>query len=302
VPSRPLVSVVIPHRDDAERLRRCLEALRSQTLSEPFEVLVVDDGSSHPPSQVVDAHPHTRLLSSDGAGPYAARNIGVSQALGEILAFTDSDCIPAADWLEHGSRALRAAGRRAFTGGRIEVFPRDGRKPTAVEAFELIEAFPQAHYVRNGAYAVTANLLTPADVFTEVGPFRETLFSSGDREWGERAASKGIRAVYAPDALVRHPARYSVADLRQKIRRVEMGLAQLREERHQRLTVRDALWSMRPPLRSIPRGLRELPRSGLRSAAAYIGVAFLARYLHAYERLRRALDRTDRLRRPIEPA
>ena len=247
---------------------------------------MVDDGSSHPPSAVVDAHPRARLLLSHGAGPYSARNIGVSQAHGEILAFTDSDCVPAADWLEHGTRVLRAAGPRAFIGGRIEVFPRDRRRPTAVEAFELVAAFPQAHYVRNRAYAVTANLLAPADVFNEVGPFLERLFSSGDREWGERAALRGIRAVYAPDALVHHPARYSVAELRQKIRRVEMGFAQLREERHQRFTVRDALWSMRPPLGSTARGLRELPRSGLRSAASYIGVAFLARYLHAYERLR----------------
>ncbi len=284
--ARPVVSVVIPHRDDPERLNSCLEALGRQTLPEPFEVLVVDDGSSQPPSGVVDAHPRARLLLSHGTGPYGARNLGVSQARGEILAFTDSDCIPAADWLERGSRDLRAAGRRAFIGGRIEVFPQDRRKPTAVEVFELVQAFPQEHYVRDRAYAVTANLLTSAEVFEEVGPFRESLLSSGDREWGQRAASGGVRAVYAPDALVHHPARSSVAELRRKTRRLEMGLAQLREERHQRFTVAEALWSLRPPLRSTIRGLRKLPRRDPRWAASYIGVAFLAHYLHAYESIR----------------
>ena len=106
------VSVIIPVLNDAPRLRTCLDALESQTFDLPFEVLVVNNGSSDDPASVLRAFPAARLLHEQQRSSYAARNTGVRQARGEVLAFTDSDCIPAEDWLERVSPRLYDEGIR----------------------------------------------------------------------------------------------------------------------------------------------------------------------------------------------
>ena len=97
----PLVSIVIPVKDRAEELVRCLHSL--EQLDYPLErreIIVVDDGSSDG-SPAVAIRFGCRLVATDepGSGPAAARNLGVSVARGEILAFIDSDCTASTGWL-----------------------------------------------------------------------------------------------------------------------------------------------------------------------------------------------------------
>lgn len=100
----PDVSVVIPARDRPQELRRVLDALRRQDFPrERFEVLVCDDGSQTNLRALVeearddglDAH----YLRQPARGPAAARNLGIRNARGSIIAMTDSDTIPASSWL-----------------------------------------------------------------------------------------------------------------------------------------------------------------------------------------------------------
>jgi glycosyltransferase involved in cell wall biosynthesis len=102
--SGPLASVVVATRNRPQAVRACLEALAAQTM-EPgtFEVIVVDDGGE--PPLMLDlaswtaAFPLT-LIRQENAGPGAARNRGCKQARGEIVTFTDDDCLPTQTWLE----------------------------------------------------------------------------------------------------------------------------------------------------------------------------------------------------------
>jgi glycosyltransferase involved in cell wall biosynthesis len=280
------VSVIIPVRDDAPRLARCLDALDAQTFGLPFEVIVIDNGSRDDPASVVAAHPRARMLSEARPSSYAARNAGVRAARGRVFAFTDSDCLPHVDWLESGAAAVVSRARPAFVAGRVDVFVKDEAHPTATELFDVAQGFPQRWYIENGSYGVTANLFVSADAFHSVGPFREALVSSGDREWGQRAADHGLEPVYADDVVVRHPARRSFHDLRRKARRIQVGLGQLRDERAQTLRVIDVLRALRPPLRSATRGLSRLPRHDTLSVLRYTVVAVSVHYVHAYEQLR----------------
>ncbi|HWN26057.1 MAG TPA: glycosyltransferase, partial [Actinomycetospora sp.] len=100
-PAPAAVSVVVPVRDRPRELARLLDAVRA-TAPGVGEVVVVDDGSADPDATArvaaargarVVAHPTSR-------GPAAARNTGAAAATGELVAFLDSDVVPAPGWLE----------------------------------------------------------------------------------------------------------------------------------------------------------------------------------------------------------
>jgi GT2 family glycosyltransferase len=100
VPS-PDATVVIPTRDRSASLERCLAALRSQSTSRPWELIVVDDGSSPPLADTAVAGvTDARIIRAAGNGPARARNTGWREARASVVLFTDDDTEPAADWVE----------------------------------------------------------------------------------------------------------------------------------------------------------------------------------------------------------
>lgn len=216
---RPFISVIIPVYNDAERLRLCLDALAQQTYPrDRFEVIVVDNGSTSPPCELVESYPFCRFAVESRPGSYAARNCGLQIARGEILAFTDSDCIPAPQWLAAGQEELVRQPNSGFIGGCIEVFPRESR-PTAVELYDMVFGLRQHSNIAQFQHAATANMMTRRATFDRCGPFNDALKSGGDSEWGRRATSHGLQGVYAEKAVVRHPARRSWSEILRQTRR-----------------------------------------------------------------------------------
>jgi glycosyltransferase involved in cell wall biosynthesis len=285
----PLVSVIIPVFNDAARLRDCLAALERQSWPrERLQVIVVDNGSTDDLGTVLEAFPSVVRDLEGRPGSYAARNRGLELARGEILALTDSDCLPEPGWIAAGVAELQAHPEVGIVGGNVELRAADPARPTAVELHELLWGFPQEAYVTADRYSVTANLFTWRTVMDRVGPFDAALKSGGDRDWGTRAAKAGIGIRYAPDAVVGHPARRTHAELGHKLRRVAGGRAQrIRRQpgpARWRL-LRDVVVSLRPPVTAIPRVLRD-PRVSPRAAPGVIAVAFFVRYRTAWERLR----------------
>ena len=230
--AHPLVSVIIPAQNDAERLAKCLQALEQQTYpAHQFEVLVVDNASDIPVAPILSAFPHARGLHEARRGSYAARNTGIAAARGDVLAFTDSDCLPASDWLEQGVAALSNADNCGLVGGRIEFFFRNPVAPTIVELYDSVMHLDQEEFIQKKRFSVTANLFTFKRVVEQVGLFDSTLESNGDKEWGQRVAARGYRLVYAADACVRHPARQTFSALQRKVTRIVKGAADVRENR-----------------------------------------------------------------------
>ena len=219
-----LVSVVVPVFNDFDRLASLLRALEVQTWPRAaLEVLVVDNGSSGDIRPVLAPFEFVRLLVEPKPGSYAARNRALREVRGDVLAFTDVDCLPHPEWLEQGVEALRRAGPSSIAGGRVEVVPEDAARETWAEEFEIALGFPQRLYIEQKHYCATANLFTTPDVFARVGPFNDTLKSGGDQEWGRRAHAAGVRFVYAEGALIRHPARRTLGELLRKRARLVGG-------------------------------------------------------------------------------
>ncbi|MEO1621792.1 MAG: glycosyltransferase family A protein, partial [Cyanobacteria bacterium J06632_3] len=185
--SFPFVSVIVPTFNDDKVLSKCLYALDNQSYPKDcYEVIVVNNNPSRQLAVDMSHFKQARKDIEPQPGSYAARNKGVRLAKGEVLAFTDADCIPAQDWLYQGVEALKQHASCGILAGAIQVVCRDNVKPTAVELYDLTHAFPQQRYVNNDHYGATANIFTFKHVFETVGFFDATLQSGGDFEWGQR--------------------------------------------------------------------------------------------------------------------
>jgi len=222
----PLVSVIVPVRNGGERLRRLLAALQEQTAERSlYEVIVVDDSSTDDTLDVVrDSDVARAVPSPSQGGSYSARNLGLAEARGRLLAFTDADCLPARDWIEQGIAAF-GSGDADLVAGHVDM-PL-GARPSASALIDFVRHLDQERAVRDG-FGATANLWVRREVFERVGKFNDRLISGGDTEFGHRAVASGARLVYRPELRVVHPARSEPRELARKAFRLGFGAAQQR--------------------------------------------------------------------------
>jgi cellulose synthase/poly-beta-1,6-N-acetylglucosamine synthase-like glycosyltransferase len=192
-----------------QQLAGCLRALsRLRYPRDRFEVIVVDDGRPTPPSAVVEsywAQMDVRLHSQRKSGPATARNRGAARATGELLAFTDDDCAPAADWLDRLAETL-AANPNCLVGGRVVNGLPWNLCSTASELlvsylYDYFNADPM-----NARFFTSNNFASRTEPFREVGGFDTTypLAAGEDREFCDRWAALGRRLVYDPGAVIVH--------------------------------------------------------------------------------------------------
>ncbi|QBD78325.1 glycosyltransferase [Ktedonosporobacter rubrisoli] len=202
------VSVIVPTCRRPELLARCMEALLAQDFAPTdYEIIIVDDAAC-PETKLQVEHrkarlcggPQLRYIPVRGSycthGPAAARNVGWRSAAGQLIAFTDDDCIPSRGWLKEGVAALDEGATGAS--GRI-VVPLTSI-PTDYEY--------NASYLAHSEF-VTANCFYRREVLSEVGGFDER-FRAAWREDSDlffTLLECGAKCVYVPDAVVTHPVR-----------------------------------------------------------------------------------------------
>jgi GT2 family glycosyltransferase len=223
----PTVSVIVPVLDGLDGLVRCVRALLDQDYpADRVEILVADNGSAVDPAPHLPADERVTVIHEPRPGSYAARNAALGVAKGEVLAFTDADCLPDRGWLTAAVAALQQEPRADMIGGAVELtFDGPGGRPrNGAEWHEYLHSFKQESYLAEQGFAVTANLVTWRDVVERVGEFDAALKSGGDAEWSRRVTASGGTQRYAPQAVVRHPARASWGEVRDKNRRVTAGV------------------------------------------------------------------------------
>jgi glycosyltransferase involved in cell wall biosynthesis len=285
----PFVSVIVPVFNDPERLALCLQALENQTYPHnSYEVIAVDNGSDESIEPIVARFCQARTTYEGRSSSYAARNKGISLAQGEVIAFTDADSIPFADWIEKGVAHLLRSPRCGLVAGRVEIFCKHPARPTTVELYERLTAFQQKVSVELGKYGATVSLFTLKTVLAQVGLFDADVKSGGDIEWGHRVSAFGYELIYAEDTCVAHPARHSFAQLYKRVTRVIGGFYDLnRKKRVPYLGLgRGFIIDSFPPINASLEVLRSQQLKGVTDKIRVIFVMFFVQYVQVWERMR----------------
>jgi glycosyltransferase involved in cell wall biosynthesis len=195
-------SVIVPARDAGRTLEATLTGLGEQELGEPFEVIVVDNGSHDDTAELAARSPVvTQVIRRDrGEGPGAARNAGAAASRGEVLAFLDADCRPAPGWLASG---VAAAAEHDLVQGKVLPDPE-----VAVGPFDRTLAVAGAH----GLFE-SANLFVRRELFERIGGFPAGLEAGAGTDaapfgedvlFGWRAHRAGARTGFDERALAFH--------------------------------------------------------------------------------------------------
>lgn len=217
----PEVSVVVSVRGNAHRLPTLLRALKKQTTTTPFEIVIVDNdptraAGTRAPQIARGPWPFgLRFAREPRPGLSRGRNTGIRAARGELLAITDPDITPAPTWLEALVRTARTTGA-ACVGGRVNVAYPQG----AVRV--MTQGQRECHGPINWPTEITpfgwpywlcgCNMLITRQALEQHGLFREDLGRRGrwkldaeDLEIAERLIQAGERVLIDPDAVVTHP-------------------------------------------------------------------------------------------------
>ena len=206
-------SIIVPTYNRSANLDRCLASFMALDKAEhEIEVLVVDDGSVHPPIATVDKYNGTvpvRLLQVPHGGPAKARNAGAKAASGEYLIFVDDDCAATPSLVTEFAKQI-TSGDRALGGRTVNAL----QSNIFAEASQELIAYLYQFYSRvpsGQRFFTTSNLALPADVFESLGGFDETFPFAGaeDRDLCERIFGEGYALQYVPSAVVEHRHRLS---------------------------------------------------------------------------------------------
>jgi glycosyltransferase involved in cell wall biosynthesis len=208
-----MISVIIPHLNQLDALEACLISLDAQSLArDRFEIVVVDNGSTTLPTEIVARHAGVRLVQEGRPGPGPARNTGVASSGGEILAFIDADCRAHPDWLKNIAQTLRSSPPDTVLGGDVRIWNSGKEAVSAIAAYESVFAYRFKLYIEQHGFSGTGNLAVRRSDFHKVGPFAGIQVAE-DMDWGRRALSAGLRFCYVPEVIVYHPARRSLQEL-----------------------------------------------------------------------------------------
>ncbi len=298
-PDKPRASVIIPHLNTPALLDRCLRSVAAQRLDHGrFEILVVDNGSTVPLDDVQRAWPEVRFLTEREPGPGPARNLGVAQARGRVLAFIDADIRAGDGWLQHGVAAVERDPGHPY-GGDVRIDFADPRHPTAMEAFEAAFSFRQKLYIRRRGFSGAGNLMVDRELWQRVGPFRG-IGAQEDIDWGHRARALGAPARYLPAMVVFHPARTDMDGMQARLDRlVAQSFTEHLASGRPMLRWRLRAWAvLLSAFAHAPRMLLSSRVPGLRARFGGLAILFETR-LHRFRRMRHS-SRADHLQSAMQ--
>ncbi len=207
--TQPTVSVVIPVRNAEDTLENCLKSLSELDYpKDKVEVIIADGLSTDRTREIAESY-GAKIITNPGIRVVSGRNIGFEAAQGELIAFSDADCVMDKDWLKN---SIKYFANETVAGlGGPNLIPQDA--PAFSKAVSML--FDYAFSFGGGAptrvydkviesRAHSSNAIYRASVLRRVMPIDEDMFEGEDVVMNQKIRRLGYKLLYVPDVVVHH--------------------------------------------------------------------------------------------------
>ena len=172
------VSIVVPFHNEEKHIEECIQTLLKLDYDRDlYEILMINNNSTDRSVEIVSAYPDVRLLDEKKPGDFAARNLGIAESRGRIIAFTDSDTAPDPDWLKQIVQAMEDPDTALVVGSlrfSSESLGMDLLRDYEAEKNRFIFSSDDPRIY----YGYTCNMAVRRSVFEKLGPFPEVYRNS----------------------------------------------------------------------------------------------------------------------------
>ena len=210
-------SVVVPLFNSSKHVEKCIRSLLDQDYPEDrYEILMIDNNSTDMTTSIVERYPRIRLLKESRQSSYAARNLGVSQAAGRIIAFTDADCEAHPQWLSRIGSSMLQGERDIVLGRRVYVSPSAGLKMLSEYESAMVSYVVESNR-KKIYFGYTNNMAVRKSMFDKLGPFKVLPRGSDTLFVRNAVETRGCGIVgFLPGMIVKHLEVKSVASFYKK--------------------------------------------------------------------------------------
>lgn len=227
---RPLISVVIPARNERNNIASCLESIKRQSYPK-VEIIVVDnasiDGTAEIAAQYTD-----RIVSEGRTGITFAKNTGIKIAEGEFVATTDADCIVEEKWLEELIKHFDDPLVASVGGVNLAATDASDFEKCVDSLLSALSKIIWSRYVSSEQYVTHVfhnpgcNVMYRKHILEELGGFNEELLTVEDEELDLRIKARGYKILFTPFAKVYHKRRSNWKSLILQVYRYAIGRMQ----------------------------------------------------------------------------
>ncbi len=217
-PYEPTVSVIVPALNAEKTIGELLDSLTNVEYDrDKLEIIVVDGGSTDRTREIIQSYP-VKLVVEKKKGLNVARNVGVKNSTGEIVLFTDSDCVVPRDWIRQIVKNFREKDV-GCVGGSVSRYEDNFLSRYADESImPVLRRFSRRKKLENVKppmnYPAGCNMAFRRDVFDRVGGFDEEIHYGFDEdEFVERVCNAGYSMILDPEARIRHKHRTTLRSL-----------------------------------------------------------------------------------------
>ena len=203
------VSVVIPTYNRKDLLKDCLESLFNQNYpKDMYEIIVVNDGSTDGTEEVLEEYEKKspcrfKWFTQQNRGSYAARNLGIENAEGEIICFIDDDCIADRNWIKNlvkcfSDEEVGGVGGKNIAHAPETIVGRYAKKNILLDYQKRLALNSQGYLF----HIITSNAAYKRNVLRKIRGFDTNFRSGGDIDLSIRVQLEGFKLKYCPEAVV----------------------------------------------------------------------------------------------------
>ncbi len=196
------ISLVIPNYNGAKTIAKCLAAAFASNYKN-FEVVVVDDFSVDNSVEIIKKFPCKLICLDRRSGTSKARNAGALNSSGEIIFFTDADCLLLPDTLSIVNRAFASVGPDVMMGGTYTAIPYDNKFCSVFQS--VFVNYSETKELVNPDYIAAHAMIMSIETFKKSGGFPEVFLPIiEDIEFSHRLKRLGVKLSMNADIQVRH--------------------------------------------------------------------------------------------------